>query len=72
NPLNQLTNTEAGGPTRFQGHLNEPGEVRINGGPFKTTTDTNRFEQMVELPPGTTQSVSIIARDSAANTNTTT
>jgi RHS repeat-associated protein len=68
NNLNQLTSTSAGGRTRFQGFLNEPGKVTVAGQEAWMQGATN-FTADVLLSTGTNV-VSVVARDASNNLRT--
>lgn len=68
NNLNQITGTGAGGATRFRGSLNKPGNVSVNGEAAWMQGGTN-FVADVPLSAGT-NTVSIVATDGNANTQT--
>ncbi len=70
NSLNQLTAISAGGKTRFQGTLNEPGTVTVGGQPAWMQGGTN-FVADVGLTSGT-NSVAVVAKDANNNTKTNT
>jgi RHS repeat-associated protein len=68
NPVNQLTSLSATGPIRFEGALDEPGTVAINGAPASVAAD-NRFQADVSLPPGA-NTVAVTATDASGNAAT--
>ncbi len=70
NSLNQLTDISAGGKTRFQGTLNEPGTVTAGGQPAWMQGGTN-FVADVSLTSGT-NSIAVVAKDANNNTKTNT
>jgi RHS repeat-associated protein len=61
NNLNQLTGMSAGGPVRFQGTLDEPGTVTINGTSARMNGPQS-FEADVTLAPGT-HTVPVVSTD---------
>jgi len=67
NELNQLTE-EGGGPVRFAGTLDEPGQVWVGGSEARMRNMTD-FEAWLELPPGT-QQIDITAEDFSDNSTT--
>ncbi|MEI9998552.1 MAG: hypothetical protein WDO13_04985 [Verrucomicrobiota bacterium] len=69
NNLNQLVGLSAGGPTRFQGTLSQPGTVTVNGKAAFQSTSTN-FVANPTLSGGT-NTVSVVATNGngAAQTN---
>jgi len=68
NNVNQITNSDAGGATRFQGTLNEPGRVTVGGQAAWMTGATN-FATDVPLTAGT-NTVAVVATGSGANSRT--
>ena len=68
NNVNQITNSDAGGATRFQGTLNEPGRVTVGGQAAWMTGATN-FAADVPLIAGT-NTLAVVATDSGANSRT--
>jgi RHS repeat-associated protein len=69
NNLNQLTSTSAGGATRFQGTISQPGTVTVNGTPAQQSTSTNFVANPV-LSSGT-NTVTVVATNgnNVAQTN---
>jgi RHS repeat-associated protein len=68
NNLNQITGTAAGGATRFQGTISEPGTVQVNGHAAAMSTGTN-FVANPTLSPGT-NTVAVVATDGGGNATT--
>jgi len=68
NNVNQITNSDAGGATKFQGTMNEPGRVTVGGQAAWMTGATN-FAADVPLTAGT-NTVAVVATDSGANSRT--
>lgn len=68
--LNQLVSERGFGPTRFEGSLDEPAAVTVNGQPAKVTSSNGgppyTFEASVDLPEGTSNVV-VSARDGNNN-----
>ena len=66
---NELTGLSAGGPTRFQGTISQPGTVTVNGQPAIQSTSTN-FLANPTLSSGT-NTVAVVATNGnlAATTN---
>jgi RHS repeat-associated protein len=63
--LNRLLTHQAGGPLVFEGTLDEPGTVRLNGQPAEVDA-ANRFRAAVPVTSGTT-TVTINAVDASGN-----
>jgi len=63
--LNRLLTHQGGGPLVFEGTLDEPGTVRINGQPAEVDA-ANRFRAAVPVASGTT-TVTINAVDASGN-----
>ncbi len=63
--LNRLLTHQGGGPLVFEGTLDEPGAVRINGQPAEVD-GVNRFRASVPVSSGTT-TVTINAVDASGN-----
>ena len=68
NNLNQVTSLAGGGPVRFEGMINEPGTVKVNGQSAIVAAD-NSFRVDVALPAGT-QMVAVVATDASGNAAT--
>jgi len=68
NGLNQVTTLSPTGPIRFEGTLNEPASVTVNGLPAAVDA-TNKFSADVTLAPGQ-QTVAVAATDGSGNTST--
>ena len=66
--LNRLVSQDAGGPLVFQGQLDEPAAVTINGRPATVTAD-NTFQGTAPVAAGTT-TVTIDAVDPSGNAAT--
>ena len=65
---NQIHQLSAGGATRFQGTINEPGTVTVNGQAAAMSTSTNFVANPV-LSSGT-NTVAVVARDGSGNVAT--
>jgi RHS repeat-associated protein len=68
NVLNQITGLSPSGPIRFEGTIDKPANVTVNGLPA-TVDATNKFSADIPLAPGT-QTVAVAATDGNGTTTT--
>jgi RHS repeat-associated protein len=68
NNLNQLTGQAAGGPMRFEGELNEPATVTVDGNPAVVDGD-DKFVGYADVTTGT-NTVTVVATDASSNVTT--
>ena len=69
NNLNQLTNTTAGGPMRFSGHLDKLATVTVAGSPAIVDSQTTNFVGYANVSTGT-NTVQVVAADYSGNRRT--
>lgn len=69
NEINQIETLPSSGAIRFEGTLDEPGTVTLNGAPARMLTGTH-FETDLVLPSGTTSHVYVAATDGNNNQST--